>query len=262
MIEVERLTKHYGAFVALDNVSFEVQKGEILAFLGPNGAGKSTTMKILTGYISPNAGRATIGGLDVVQHSVEIRKRIGYLPETTPLYYDMQVNEFLRFVARLRNLPRGQRAGRLGWVAEICHLEGFWKRPIGVLSRGQKQRVGFAQAILHDPEVLILDEPTAGLDPNQILDVRDLIRQFAESKTIILSTHILQEVEALCDHVVVVHEGRIVADAGRAELSERHGGLEQAFHALTLPEDGAHAGGAPAGAGAHATSGGEEGIHA
>jgi ABC-2 type transport system ATP-binding protein len=253
MIEVERLTKHYGSFVALDDVTFSVPKGEILAFLGPNGAGKSTTMKILTGYISPNAGRATIGGLDVVAHSVQIRRRIGYLPETTPLYYDMQVDEFLRFVARLRGLSRSERGGRLGWVAEICHLEGFWKKPIGVLSRGQKQRVGFAQAILHDPDVLILDEPTAGLDPNQILDVRGLIRQFAESKTIILSTHILQEVEALCDHVIVIHEGRIVADDRRDVLSERHGGLEAAFHALT------QGGTTPVGA---VTGGGEEGTHA
>jgi ABC-2 type transport system ATP-binding protein len=233
MIEVSGLTKFYGTFPALQDVTFSVPKGEILAFLGPNGAGKSTTMKILTGYISPSAGRATVAGADVADHPLEVRRRIGYLPETTPLYYDMQVNEFLAFTARLRNVPRRDRPGRLGWVADICHLKSFWKRPIGVLSRGQKQRVGFAQAILHDPEVLILDEPTAGLDPNQILDVRALIRRFAQVKTIILSTHILQEVDALSDHVIIVDKGRIVADTKAGELRREHGSLEQAFHALT-----------------------------
>ena len=233
MIEVSGLTKFYCIFPALQGVTFSVPKGEILAFLGPNGAGKSTTMKILTGYISPSAGSATVAGADVVSHPLEVRKRIGYLPETTPLYYDMQVNEFLAFTARLRAIPRRDRPGRLGWVADICHLKSFWKRPIGVLSRGQKQRVGFAQAILHDPEVLILDEPTAGLDPNQILDVRELIRRFAQVKTIILSTHILQEVDALSDHVIIVNEGKIVADTRASELRREHGSLEQAFHSLT-----------------------------
>jgi len=233
MIEVSGLTKFYGDFPALQDVTFSVPRGQILAFLGPNGAGKSTTMKILTGYISPSAGSATVAGADVVEHPLDVRRRIGYLPETTPLYYDMQVDEFLTFTARLRNVPRSDRSGRLGWVAEICHLRSFWKRPIGVLSRGQKQRVGFAQAILHDPEVLILDEPTAGLDPNQILDVRALIRRFAEVKTIILSTHILQEVDALSDHVIIVNEGRIVADTHAADLRREHGSLEQAFRALT-----------------------------
>ena len=233
MIEVRGLSKHYGSFVVLDDVTFDVARGEILAFLGPNGAGKSTTMKILTGYISPNAGSATIDGLDVVEHSVEIRRRIGYLPETTPLYYDMQVNEFLQFVARLRNIPRPDRSGRIGWVASICHLEPFWRKPIGHLSRGQKQRVGFAAAIMHDPDVLILDEPTAGLDPNQIVEVRDLIRRFSERKTIVLSTHILQEVDAMCDHVVVIHNGRIAADTSVPALREEYGDLEKAFHSLT-----------------------------
>jgi ABC-2 type transport system ATP-binding protein len=236
MIEVNGLTKFYGAFPALQDVTFSVPRGQILAFLGPNGAGKSTTMKILTGYISPTRGSATIDGMDVVEHSLAVRERIGYLPETTPLYYDMQVNEFLSFTARLRGVPRGLRAGRLGWVAGICHLDSFWKKPIGVLSRGQKQRVGFAQAILHDPDVLILDEPTAGLDPNQILDVRALIRQFAQVKTIILSTHILQEVDALSDHVIIVNRGRVVADTAPDELRRAHGNLEQAFHALTRGE--------------------------
>jgi len=233
MIEVNGLTKNYGGFRALDNVSFHVPQGEILAFLGPNGAGKSTTMKILTGYISPTAGSATIAGYDVAAHSLEIRERIGYLPETTPLYYDMQANEFLRFAARLRGIPRSERAGRLAWAAEICHLHPFWKKPIGVLSRGQKQRVGFAAAVMHDPEVLILDEPTAGLDPNQIGEVRELIRSFAEKKTIILSTHILQEVEALADHVVSISQGRIVADATAERLREQHDDLETAFSRLT-----------------------------
>ncbi len=156
MIEVEGLTKYYGDFPALKDVSFSVQQGEILAFLGPNGAGKSTTMKILTGYIAPTAGRASIDGLDVVDQSLAVRRRIGYLPETTPLYYEMQVDEFLKFTARLRGIGRWVRPGRLGWVASICHLEPFWKKPIGLLSRGQKQRVGFAHPILHETDVLIL----------------------------------------------------------------------------------------------------------
>ena len=234
MIEVSGLTKMYGDFAALDDVTFSVPQGEILAFLGPNGAGKSTTMKILTGFISPTAGSASIGGLDVAEHSIEVRRRIGYLPETTPLYYDMQVNEFLQFTARLRKIPSDQRRGRLGWVAEICDLEPFWKKPIGVLSRGQKQRVGFAAAIMHDPEVLILDEPTAGLDPNQIVDIRALIRSFAQRKTIILSTHILQEVQALATKVVIINEGRTVADSNVEELSKQYGDLESAFRELTV----------------------------
>ena len=242
MIEVRGLTKYYGDFAALKDVSFSVPQGQILAFLGPNGAGKSTTMKILTGYISPTAGSATVGGLDVVEHPLAIRRRIGYLAETTPLYYDMQVNEFLGFAARLRRLPKDVRPGRMGWVADICHLEPFWKKPIGVLSRGQKQRVGFAAAIMHDPDVLILDEPTAGLDPNQIIDVRELIRNFAEQKTIILSTHILQEVDALAGHVIIIDNGAIVADEHPDTLREQHGDLESAFRALTM-------GGAPVAAG-------------
>ena len=237
MIEVSGLTKYYGDFAALRDVSFRVPHGEIVAFLGPNGAGKSTTMKILTGYISPSAGTATIDGMDVVNHPLEIRRRIGYLAETTPLYWDMQVDEFLKYAARLRRIPRDEQEGRLGWVAAICHLGPFWRKPIGNLSRGQKQRVGFAQAILHDPKVLILDEPTAGLDPNQIIEVRELIKRFAEDKTIILSTHILQEVDAMASHIVVIHRGRIVSDTPADTLRSEHGTLEQAFRALTLEEE-------------------------
>jgi ABC-2 type transport system ATP-binding protein len=237
MIEVSGLTKYYGDLAALSDVSFRVPHGEIVAFLGPNGAGKSTTMKILTGYISPSSGTATIDGMDVMQHPLEIRRRIGYLPETTPLYYDMQVDEFLKFAARLRRIPKDDRPGRLGWVAEVCHLGPFWRKPIGNLSRGQKQRVGFAQAILHDPKVLILDEPTAGLDPNQIIEVRELIKRFAKDKTIILSTHILQEVDAMASHIVVIHKGRIVSDTPADNLRSDHGTLEQAFRALTPDEE-------------------------
>jgi len=233
MIEVENLTKLYGDFRALDSVSFTVNQGEILAFLGPNGAGKSTTMKILTGYLAPNSGRASIAGHDVVVDSRAVRERIGYLPETTPLYYDMQVNEFLDLAGRLRGMGRTERRGRMGWVAEICHLQPFYRKPIGLLSRGQKQRTGFAAAILHDPDVLILDEPTAGLDPNQIQEVRALIKGFAHEKTIILSTHILQEVHAMCDHVVLIHKGRIAADSTVAELESKYQDLEAAFRELT-----------------------------
>jgi len=237
MIEASGLTKYYGDFAALLDVSFRVPHGEIVAFLGPNGAGKSTTMKILTGYISPSAGTATIDGMDVVEHPLEIRRRIGYLAETTPLYWDMQVDEFLKYAARLRRIPRDERDGRLGWVAAICHLGPFWRKPIGNLSRGQKQRVGFAQAILHDPKVLILDEPTAGLDPNQIIEVRELIKRFAKDKTIILSTHILQEVDAMAGHIVVIHNGKIVSDTPADDLRSAHGTLEQAFRALTPDEE-------------------------
>ena len=233
MIEVENLTKLYGDFKALDSISFSVDQGGILAFLGPNGAGKSTTMKILTGYLAPHSGSASIAGMDVVTQSQAVRERIGYLPETTPLYYDMQVNEFLELAGRLRAMPKSLRRGRLGWVAEICHLQPFWRKPIGYLSRGQKQRVGFAQAIMHDPDVLVLDEPTAGLDPNQIQEVRSLIKSFAHKKTIILSTHILQEVHAMCDHLVMIHKGRIAADTSVAELERQHGDLETAFRELT-----------------------------
>ncbi|MEM8886253.1 MAG: ATP-binding cassette domain-containing protein, partial [Planctomycetota bacterium] len=233
MIEVETLTKLYGDFKAVDGVSFKVEQGEVLAFLGPNGAGKSTTMKILTGYLAPSAGAASVDGFDVVDQSHEARERIGYLPETTPLYYDMQVDEFLWLATRMRSLPRGERRGRLGWVAEVCHLQPFWKKPIRFLSRGQKQRVGFAQAILHDPPVLVLDEPTAGLDPNQILEVRALIKEFARDKTIILSTHILQEVHAMCDRVVLIHKGRKAADSTVDALASKYGSLEDAFRELT-----------------------------
>ena len=241
MIEVENLTKLYGDFRALDSVSFSVAQGEVLAFLGPNGAGKSTTMKILTGYLRPNGGSASIGGLDVVSDSRAVRERIGYLPETTPLYYDMQVSEFLTFAGKLRGLFGKLLKGRLGWVAEICALEPLWRKPIGVLSRGQKQRVGFAAAILHDPDVLVLDEPTAGLDPNQIQGVRALIKSFAEQKTIILSTHILQEVHAMCDHIVLIAKGGIVADSTVADLEAKHGDLETAFADLTGAEEHIHA---------------------
>jgi ABC-2 type transport system ATP-binding protein len=233
MIEIRDITKMYGEFRALDGVSFDVEQGQIVAFLGPNGAGKSTTMKILTGYLTPNAGTATIDGHDVVNDSRAVRERIGYLAETTPLYREMQVNEFLVFAARLRGISGALRKERLDWVTQICHVGAFWKKPIRQLSRGQRQRVGFAAAILHDPPVLILDEPTAGLDPNQIVEVRNLIRSFAEKKTIILSTHILQEVDAMCERVVCIDRGKIVADSTTAALRDTYGDLEKAFHELT-----------------------------
>jgi len=234
MIEVENLTKLYGDFRALDRVSFKVAKGEVLAFLGPNGAGKSTTMKILTGYLKPNGGTARVDGLDVLRDSHAVREHIGYLAETTPLYYDMQVNEFLALAARLRGIRGAKRQERFAWVVETCFLAEFWRKPIGQLSRGQKQRVGFAAAVLHDPKVLVLDEPTAGLDPNQIHEVRTLIKSFAGKKTIILSTHILQEVHAMCDRVVLIDAGRIVADSSVSELEQRFGKLERAFEELTI----------------------------
>jgi ABC-2 type transport system ATP-binding protein len=192
-------------------------------------------MKILTGYISPSSGSATIDGVDVVGHTVEVRRRIGYLPETTPLYYDLQVNEFLTFAARLRGLGGRRRRERLTWAAETCHLGAFWRKPIGLLSRGQKQRVGFAQAILHDPDVLILDEPTDGLDPNQKHEVRELIRSMSAQKLIVISTHILEEVEAVCNRAIIISDGRMLADDtpfNLAATSRYHNAVR-----LTLADD-------------------------
>jgi ABC-2 type transport system ATP-binding protein len=221
MIHVHELTKTYGMTHALRGISFEVQRGEIIGFLGPNGAGKSTTMKILTGYLLPTSGRATIDGLDVVERSLEVRRRIGYLPESTPLYTEMRVDDYLRFAAEIRGVAgRGLRAA-IDRVVDMCNLESVVGKNIVELSKGYKQRVGLAQAMVHDPDVVILDEPTSGLDPNQIVEVRNLIKRLAERHTIILSTHYLQEVEASCTRVIIVSQGRIVANDTHERLCER-----------------------------------------
>ncbi|MEM8780442.1 MAG: ABC transporter ATP-binding protein [Cyanobacteria bacterium P01_G01_bin.49] len=211
MIEVEHLSKIYGATAAIQDVDFSVEKGEILGFLGPNGAGKTTTMRILAGYIPATTGTAKIAGYDVHEHSMEVRQRIGYLPETPPLYPDMTVEGFLMFVARLKGVAASDRLSRMNWSIERCQLEEKRKVLIRKLSKGYKQRVGIAQAIVHDPPAIILDEPTVGLDPKQIIEVRNLIKSLAGEHTIILSTHILPEVSMTCDRVTIINGGKVVA---------------------------------------------------
>jgi ABC-2 type transport system ATP-binding protein len=232
-IIVENLTKSYGDQFAVDKISFTATPGKVLGFLGPNGAGKSTTMKMLTGYVTPSSGKATVGGFDTQAQSLEMKRIIGYLPENTPLYNDMYVKEFLSFVASMYQL--NQVSKKVKDIVEKVGLGEEQHKKISMLSKGYKQRVGLAQALIHDPEILILDEPTSGLDPNQLMDIRKLIKTLGEKKTVILSTHIMQEVEALCDKVVVIHKGRIVADTSISDLKTQHhsNSLEEIFKKLT-----------------------------
>src|SRR5215470_14006585 len=211
MIKVEGLTKRYARTVAVDDISFEVQKGQIVGFLGPNGAGKTTTMRVLTCFLPPTSGTANVAGFDVIEKPIEVKKRIGYLPETPPLYPEMEVIEYLNFVGRIKGVPKANLSKRIDEVMEKCAVTDVRAREIGKLSKGYRQRVGLAQAILHNPDVLILDEPTAGLDPHQIIETRDLIKGLAGNHTIILSTHILPEVEATCERVIIISKGRLVA---------------------------------------------------
>lgn len=211
MIEVEHLSKIYGSTAAIKDVNFSVEKGEILGFLGPNGAGKTTTMRVLSGFIPATAGTAKIAGYDVHEQSLEVRRNIGYLPETPPLYPDMTVEGFLQFVARIKGVARKQRQSRVDWSMERCQLQDKRKVLIRKLSKGYKQRVGIAQAIVHDPPVIILDEPTVGLDPKQIIEVRNLIKSLAGEHTLLLSTHILPEVSMTCDRVTIINGGKVVA---------------------------------------------------
>jgi len=234
MIQVRSLTMHYGPVVALDRVSFHANSGEILGLLGPNGAGKTTAMRILTTYLYPTDGEAVIDGQDITQNPIEVRKRIGYLPETAPLYLDMQVEEYLVFVGQARGLANQNLKNRVDWVREACGLKSVWKHSISEISKGFRQRAGLAQALIHDPKVLILDEPTSGLDPLQIIDIRDLIRSLAKDKTIIFSTHILQEVEAMADRMVIINEGKIVAEGTQTELAEKVRSRGEAKGPLTL----------------------------
>ena len=224
VIAVSHLQKRYGALTALHDVSFEVGPGEIVGFLGPNGAGKTTTMKILTGFCAPSGGSARVCGFDVVGDSLEARRRIGYLPESAPSYAEMRVLDYLDFVARVRGLAESERATAVERAATLTDIRDRLHQVIGTLSKGYKQRVGLAQALLHQPPVLILDEPTSGLDPNQIVAIRDLIREIGRSRTVILSTHILQEVQATCDRVLIVHKGRIVADAPTERIQAEQAG--------------------------------------
>lgn len=220
-IEVSNLLKVYGEQKAVNEISFRVQKGEIVGFLGPNGAGKSTTMKIITGYLRPTGGKALVCGIDVAEQPLETKKKIGYLPELNALYYDMYVREYLGFLAEVHRLP-----GKKEKIERILGTVGLnreAKKRIGQLSKGYKQRVGLAAALLHDPEVLILDEPTTGLDPNQIIEIREVIKQQGRDKTVLFSSHILQEVEAICDRVIIIHQGKIVADDTLRNLQQRPG---------------------------------------
>ncbi len=219
-IVVENLTKVYGSQNAVDRVSFEVSKGEILGFLGPNGAGKSTTMKMITCYLPPTGGKVLVNGLDVTLNERKVKKIIGYLPENNPLYLDHYVHEYLRFIGKVNNIYGRTLTDRVNEIITLCGLEKEQNKLIGSLSKGYRQRVGLAQALLHDPDVLVLDEPTTGLDPNQIAEVRKLIREISATKTVILSTHIMQEVKAICDRVVIINNGKIVANSTVKELQK------------------------------------------
>ena len=229
MIKVEGVTKKYPARLAVDDVSFEVASGEIVGFLGPNGAGKTTTMRMLTGYLPMNSGRIEVAGYDVATHPQEVRRRIGYLPESCPLYPEMRVDEYLRFRAELKGVKALARKAKINEVKEQCGLTEVGKRIIGQLSKGYRQRVGLADSLVHDPDLLILDEPTVGLDPYQIRQVRELIKSLAEKHTILLCTHILPEVEAICERILIINEGRIVA----ADTEEN---LHKKLHACTVIE--------------------------
>lgn len=220
-IAVEGLTKRYGHVEALAGIDFRVQSGEIVGFLGPNGAGKTTTMKILTCFMAATEGDAEVAGFDVRTDSEEVRRRVGYLPENVPLYDEMLVYDYLYFVAEVREVARSRRRERIGEVAEMTGIDGVMGRTIRELSKGFRQRVGLAQAIVHEPEVLILDEPTTGLDPNQIVDIRDVITAIGREKTVIFSTHILQEVTAVCDRIIIIDDGKLVADGALEELEQR-----------------------------------------
>jgi len=233
MIEAQGLSKYYGDFAAIENVTFKVHQGEVVAFLGPNGAGKSTTMKLLTGYLAPSAGVARIAGHDMSTDRLAGAARLGYLPENGPLYPDMTPRSLLEFFADARGMSGARKRDRIQAVVELCALGSVIGKPIGKLSRGYRQRVGMAQVLLHEPDVLVLDEPTAGLDPNQIHDVRETIRKLGENKTILLSTHILQEVEAMARRVLFIDEGRLVFDGLISDLTKGGKHLDQSFRELT-----------------------------
>lgn len=219
-IEVNNLTKIYGRQKAVDQISFKVNKGEIVGFLGPNGAGKSTTMKIITGYLQPDGGTAMVEGIGVTEHPLATKRKIGYLPEANALYYDMYVREYLDFIAEVHGVKN--RKSNIENVIALTGLNIESKKKVGQLSKGYKQRIGLAAALIHDPEVLILDEPTSGLDPNQIIEIREVIRQQGKNKTVLFSSHILQEVEAICDRVIIIHKGKIVADATLKNLQQQN----------------------------------------
>jgi ABC-2 type transport system ATP-binding protein len=229
VIEVQHLTKRYGPVTAVDDISFTVERGEILGFLGPNGAGKTTTMRVLTGYMPPTEGKAVVAGYDVMEQPIEAKRRTGYLPETPPLYPEMTVREYLAFVAKIKGVPRGERKARVDDMMRKTHVHDMANRHCGKLSKGYRQRVGLAQALMHNPDVLILDEPTAGLDPKQIIETRQLIRGLAGDHTIILSTHILPEVSQTCQRVVIINRGKVVAVDTPDNLTSRLRGSETMY---------------------------------
>lgn len=225
-IKVENLTKYYGEQKAVDNISFEIKTGEVIGFLGPNGAGKSTTMKMMTGYMAPSEGRVIIEGIDVGEEPLAIKRKIGYLPEHNPLYTDMTVIDYLRFCAEIQGMDRSLTDDRIREMVRLCGLDAEKHKRINELSKGYRQRVGLAQSIIHDPEVLIFDEPTTGLDPNQIIEIRKLIKKLGKEKTVILSSHILSEVEATCDRILIINKGKIVADGTSETLRKQAAGEE------------------------------------
>ncbi len=235
MITIKNISMHYGPTVALENVSFSVAEKEILGLLGPNGAGKSTLMRVLTTFICPSRGTAAIGGYDILQHPLRVRELVGYLPENVPLYMDMRVDEYLTFVGNARGIKGALLQKRFDWLKGACGITPVWKHGIHELSKGFRQRVGLAQALIHDPKILILDEPTTGLDPLQIIGIRQLVRELAKNKTIIFSTHILQEVEVLADRIVIINEGKIVAQGTKEELAQNT--MKYRCHTLSVKEN-------------------------
>ena len=232
MIQVENLTKYFHDFCAVDQISIDIQKGEILGLLGPNGAGKTTTLRMLTGFLQPTAGSIHVKDYSIDENPLEIKKILGYLPESAPLYHDMLVYDYLNYVADIRQIGKGQKPVRIRELGDLCGINNVMHQPIGELSKGYKQRVGLAHAMMNDPEILILDEPTSGLDPNQIVEIRQIIKQIGKEKTIILSTHILSEAEATCDRIVIINRGKIVADGSTASLKKSAG--DKKFIQLSL----------------------------
>ena len=235
MIEVRNLAKTYGAERAVDGISFNIRQGEVVGFLGPNGAGKSTTMRVITGYLPATEGTVLVNGMEVAKEPIAIREQIGYLPESTPLYRDMVTYDYLEFVAAVRGVPVNERTSRITRITHACGLGSVLSKRIETLSKGFRQRVGLAQAMIHDPPILLLDEPTSGLDPNQIVEIRDLIRKLGKEKTVVLSTHILPEVQASCDRVIIIHHGKLVADGSPQDLQASFVGDSRVQYSVLAP---------------------------
>ncbi|MGQ0794007.1 MAG: ABC transporter ATP-binding protein [Deltaproteobacteria bacterium] len=237
MLKVQNISKKYGDLVALDDVSFQVNRGEVLGFLGPNGAGKTTTMRIITGYMPPTDGTVTIADLDILENPIEAKSKIGYLPENPPLYFDMTIRDYLGFVADIRGVPKSKKKDRIIYAMDICAIAEVRGRLIGNMSKGYRQRIGIAQALIHDPEILVLDEPTVGLDPKQIIEIRELIKSLAGERTVVLSTHVLPEVTMTCSRVVIINEGRIVLEETIHGISDKVRGGEDLFLKIGSPSE-------------------------